>query len=301
MPINYSIIIPHKNIPELLVRCIESIPERDDMQVIVVDDNSEGTDAYFEQYLEFNRPGIEFYLTKEGKGPGYARNIGMKHVKGRWVLFADADDFFLPEWTNIIDEYLDSDADVVQFRIDDILCHSSCYWHNNALDNYAMGKKSARDVLFSNISCPAKMYCKDFLQKYSILFDEVKCGEDVFFGYQVAVNAQRIIISSNAIYNVTHREGSLTTIINKEYSWVRYTAVLKANDYAARHGFRQYELPHAIEVMKTWRNLGLSDFFYFIWHERHEIVRASKVKIKDKPFNYRHPYLYVLLVLLKIV
>ena len=38
--INYSIIIPHKNIPNLLQRCLDSIPNREDVQIIVVDDNS---------------------------------------------------------------------------------------------------------------------------------------------------------------------------------------------------------------------------------------------------------------------
>lgn len=41
MQYNYSFIIPHKNCPELLQRCVDSIPERDDVQVIVVDDNSD--------------------------------------------------------------------------------------------------------------------------------------------------------------------------------------------------------------------------------------------------------------------
>ncbi len=37
---DYSIIIPHYNIPKLLLRCVKSIPERDDVQIIVVDDCS---------------------------------------------------------------------------------------------------------------------------------------------------------------------------------------------------------------------------------------------------------------------
>ena len=32
----YSIIIPHKNIPDLLRRCLDSIPQRPDIQIIVV-------------------------------------------------------------------------------------------------------------------------------------------------------------------------------------------------------------------------------------------------------------------------
>lgn len=38
--IKYSIIIPHKDIVQLLVRCLKSIPDTEDFQVIVVDDNS---------------------------------------------------------------------------------------------------------------------------------------------------------------------------------------------------------------------------------------------------------------------
>lgn len=37
---NYTIIIPHYNIPSLLERCISSIPQRNDIQIIVIDDCS---------------------------------------------------------------------------------------------------------------------------------------------------------------------------------------------------------------------------------------------------------------------
>lgn len=36
----YSIIIPHKNTIHLLERCVDSIPRRKDIQIIVVDDDS---------------------------------------------------------------------------------------------------------------------------------------------------------------------------------------------------------------------------------------------------------------------
>ena len=35
-----TVIIPHFSIPDLLARCLDSIPQRDDVQVIVVDDHS---------------------------------------------------------------------------------------------------------------------------------------------------------------------------------------------------------------------------------------------------------------------
>ena len=92
--INYSIIIPHKNIPYLLQRCIDSIPYRDDVQIIVIDDNSDPTIVDFSNFPGCNRPQVEIYFTKDGRGAGYARNVGLQHVKEKWVLFADADDLF---------------------------------------------------------------------------------------------------------------------------------------------------------------------------------------------------------------
>ena len=37
----YSVVIPHKNCVPLLQRCLNSIPKRNDIQVIVVDDVSD--------------------------------------------------------------------------------------------------------------------------------------------------------------------------------------------------------------------------------------------------------------------
>ena len=301
MSINYSIVIPHKNIPELLVRCLDSIPERDDIQVIVVDDNSEDAEAYPDKYPALNRPGLELILTKEGKGAGYARNVGLQHVKGKWVLFADADDFFLPGWLTVTDRFLESDADVVQFRIEDIVDKNNRNWHNGALDKHRMGMMSAREVLFTDATCWAKMLRLTFLNNYQILCEEVPYANDVSFGFQVAVNATAIIISHSAIYDVTYREGSLTTIKNSDSLYTRYLVQNRANTYAFEHGFKRFELPCVIEFLKAWRKYGVKEFLSFFWHERKEIHRAKKIRMENKPFNYRYPYLYLVLVLFKMV
>ncbi len=41
MELNYSFIIPHYNTSDLLQRLIDSIPQREDVEIIVVDDNSD--------------------------------------------------------------------------------------------------------------------------------------------------------------------------------------------------------------------------------------------------------------------
>ena len=299
--INYSIIIPHKNIPELLIRCLDSIPERADIQVIVIDDNSEDADVYPDKYPALNRPGLELILTKEGKGAGYARNVGLRHAKGRWIIFADADDFFLPGWLMVTDGFLDSDADVIQFRIGDVLNKDDCSWHNKKLDKYREGLMTDQDVLLTNVTCWAKMLRSGFLQENRLSFEEVRFGNDVMFGTKVAVHASAILIVQKPIYDVTYREGSLTTIKNKESLRCRFEAQKRADAYASKQGFKRYELPCAIDFLKVWRGFGLKDYLLFVWQERKDIKRAGKIRRDDLPFNYRHPFLYVILILFRFL
>lgn len=107
--INYSIIIPHKNSAGLLQRCLDSIPQRDDIQIIIIDDNSLNIKKLRD--IEKKYSYVEMIYTKEGRGAGYARNVGLKQIKGKWVLFADADDFYNKNAFSILDNYINSDND----------------------------------------------------------------------------------------------------------------------------------------------------------------------------------------------
>ena len=76
----YSIIIPHKNIVPLLKRCLESIPNRNDIQVVVVDDHSDVKNIQqIEQLCITNH--ADLVKTQESKGAGYVRNIGLKYAR----------------------------------------------------------------------------------------------------------------------------------------------------------------------------------------------------------------------------
>ena len=82
---NYSFIIPHKNCPDLLQRCVDSIPERDDVQVIVVDDNSD--DGKKPSLKNHKNLQVILLDATQSKGAGRARNVGLEHAEGKWLLF----------------------------------------------------------------------------------------------------------------------------------------------------------------------------------------------------------------------
>lgn len=97
------------------MRCLKSIPVCEDIQVIVVDDYSPDANTYLERYPELSRSYIEFIRAPKNGGAGYARNIGLEQAKGKWIMFADADDFFVDKMYDIISSHVESDADVIFF------------------------------------------------------------------------------------------------------------------------------------------------------------------------------------------
>lgn len=75
-----TVLIPHKNNQVLLEKCLSSIPLRDDIQVIVVDDNSDPEIVDFNHFPRWSGINYECYFTKEGRGAGFARNEGLPLV-----------------------------------------------------------------------------------------------------------------------------------------------------------------------------------------------------------------------------
>jgi FkbM family methyltransferase len=95
MPL-FSVIIPTFNRAKLLKQAIDSVFRQTfkDYEVIVVDDGSrDGTSDYLAQLGKKITA-----LVQQHKGPGAARNLGVKQAKGDYVAFLDSDDLWFP-WT----------------------------------------------------------------------------------------------------------------------------------------------------------------------------------------------------------
>ena len=213
---SFSIIIPHYDIPDLLMRCLKSIPVSEDIQVIVVDDNSLDADTYLERYPELSRPYLEFIRTTKGGGAGYARNIGLDHANGKWLIFADADDFFVKNVFSIVREYESLDVDVVYFKTKSVFSDNPeepstrGVYQNSLIDGYLYnGEENKLRVEYW--SPWGKMIRREFVINHNFRFDEVRYSNDHFFSANVGLNAKNIKADDRVVYVVTRRYGSLTS------------------------------------------------------------------------------------------
>lgn len=114
-----SIIIPVYNVELYLKECLDSIFLHQkisrEIEVIAVNDGS--TDRSGEILNEYKKQHDFILFDQENKGLSCARNSGIKTAKGKYLLFMDSDDCFMPDALDQILSYLaKTDAELIEFN-----------------------------------------------------------------------------------------------------------------------------------------------------------------------------------------
>jgi glycosyltransferase involved in cell wall biosynthesis len=266
----FSIIIPHKNTPELLKRCLASIPRCDDIQIIVVDDNSDPDKVDFANFPGLGDPYVEISFTKEGKGAGYARNIGLSKTKGIWVLFADADDFFTENAFETLFKYIDSSHEIIYFKTKS--CYSDTYESakrddrfNQYIDDFIKHGKDTENMVRYKWQVPwGKMIKRELLIRRNIQFDEVIASNDAMFSLIIGHFASSIDSINHILYCVTINRGSLTNTMSHDILMSRYMVSLRCNEFCRQHGAEKYQSGIALYYLLSSIKYGINTFYQCI-------------------------------------
>ena len=209
-----SIIIPHKNSLQTLNTLIESIPVHDWLEVLIVDDHSDGKVV---EYIKRTFSGISHIRVFENESnifsAGEARNIGLEHANGKWIVFADADDYFLESFSEEFEAIKQSSYDVIFYRpLIDADVTSSATMYGRKFDLYFKNKtRDNLERLKLNMDPPwSKTIRKNYLTKHQIKFDRVGKHDDTMFSIQVAINTENVHIVNTPIYHYSINSNSLS-------------------------------------------------------------------------------------------
>ena len=227
--IDFSIIIPHYNIPESLIELLETVPDKENIEIIVVDDKSDRDLSSLEDYTgKTSASYIFLHNDTPEKGAGVCRNIGMKAARGKWLLFADSDDLFADDMYEHITRCADRKEDVIFFlptsKYKDTGKIASR--HEEFCDSLRRYLKEPCEenelILRYHMVAPwSKMIRRSLIEDNHISFENTMVANDVFFCRQLGVYADSVAVEDATIYIITDREGSLTKMIGKEAYLVR--------------------------------------------------------------------------------
>lgn len=281
--ITYSFVIPHHNTPALLQRLVDSIPMREDIEIIVVDDNSDE-----DKKASISRPDVQtIYIDKEhSRGAGKARNVGMDVAKGKWLLFADADDFYKTGFIDVLDEYKDDDIEMLFFYVD-FVDSDSLQPINNEKDvrkvssdvvrQYDGTKNSADILLYLGWTPWHKMQRREFVMAHGFRFEEVPKGNDVFFSMQMGYFVRKWKVDRRALYTVTYYRNSITfgaenrykykfTIYNfrKRAKFFQFIGHPEWNYKSVRGKFKQSVFIYILKLIKNKPLIGIKAALYYV-------------------------------------
>jgi glycosyltransferase involved in cell wall biosynthesis len=220
-----------------LDRCIESIPQRDDLQTIVIRD-------------------------EDGYGAGWARNQGLDKAEGKYVIFADSDDFFHPCFNDFLDSIKEETADVIYFNADSIEMGSGKpSWRTNHLSRIMSSTDSAwqeRHLRYHFTEPWCKAIRMSFIKEHGIRFNESKILNDIYFSTQVGIFAKSIKVYTEKCYCVCNHSDSTAKSKKTEEKMLDYTReTAKSNLLLAQYGIKRYHSRMLRPMMTSLSHLRL--------------------------------------------
>lgn len=247
---NFSVIIPHYNSPDLLKRCLDSIPDIEDIQVIIVDDNSSPEKVNFDYFPGQERRNTKIIFNKDSHGAGHARNLALPHAEGEWLLFADADDFYTPDAWYLFDKHINSIADIIYYGItsvnSDTMQPTERYKvYNKYVQAYASNRsqENANWLRYRHDVPWGKMIRHGLVKNNHIVFGETKYCNDTLFSCRCAIAAKTIDVVSQAAYCVTDSQNSLTKQVNEQSIPIRLSVILEKNQLLLDNNINKYPSP----------------------------------------------------------
>ena len=241
-----SIIVPIYNVEQYLDRCIQSILNQtyQNLEIILVDDGAtDCSGAIADSYAAKDKRIKVFH--KENGGLSDARNYGLEHVTGDYILFIDSDDFIV----NIMCERLitvasSNNADIVSCNYyiyrgdDDISIHTMSVQDDKrtftGIDmlRYYLLKTEPFDL---NVVWNKIFKLDLFNGVEPVRFPKGRVQEDNFTIFRLFLNANSIVTVNEPLYYYVQRAGSIMANFTRRFMIDTIESHMYMSDYLMNH------------------------------------------------------------------
>lgn len=277
MEYDVSIIIPVYNAENYIEKCIKSLINQTYkfLEIIFVNDGS--TDSSLQilkKYrLEYNNIII---LEQKNKGQGEARNLGIKNARGRFITFADSDDWLSDEYIEVLyKDIIDNNADISICNMAKVIEKSEIEIKSSKFPFKELNREEAiKQILLDKElkSYPwGKMYKKDLFEKNKITFPQRMFYEDLAIIIKLFFYAEKIVLNNQYCYYYLQTSRSSTRTPNPKNIDDRLSALTMIKDFLI-----------ANEQLKNYKN----EFIHFCLY--HLYLMARQVVLWNIKIEYNN-------------
>lgn len=287
----FSVIIPCYNCSQYVNRAIDSVinQECNDWELILVDNNSkDATLGILNKYRELHPEKVSVF-SELNPGAAPARNLGLSHARGEWIVFLDSDDELLPSHLSRIELYISK----YQF---DVLVGSLCRVIRKGGFEFPFPKFPHRDVWTGLItghlgitsSNVFRKRCLDNVggwnanwtssQEYELMFRILKAGFKVRSARSIpTVN---VYYSKNSITRTDDTNKVQSVFNNFVELRLQIRKFLENSDEWNKKYFSAYSSSLYSYYLGKKRILGLSRTFLDVNNIRPGILKKAQMQIR---------------------
>ena len=225
--ISVSVIMPCYNseiyLPNLFLMFKSQTLEN--FELIFIDDGStDNTNLLISEQLKKDKR-IKLITLLKNTGAGNARNVGLKHSKGDYIIFLDSDDIFYPNLLSTTYKIAS------KYNVDILVFDFECRFSNNiscrSYRNYLFNFPYPINEIFSPTDIPDniftfsrgvpwnKLFKRDFVIKNNLKFLNIKIHNDCFFVYTAYVMAEKIYVINEVLLTYRRKNENSISIMYK--------------------------------------------------------------------------------------
>lgn len=217
-----SVIIPFLNVERYLDECIQSVLNQKEvsLEIIMVDDGS--TDGSVSIVKKYMKEHSEIRLMHSNhRGPGGARNLGVKHAKGEFIAFVDADDILVKGiYSRMYKACRSNNAELCICNV--ARFNSNAKWgsdlHEKAFKDYRPITHITETTALVYDTCSVnKLINKKFFNKNRFRFPEDVVYEDISFNMDVHYKCNKVIMIAETGYLWRVREDNDNLSATQKY------------------------------------------------------------------------------------
>ena len=209
-----SIVIPTHDRWGSLASLLETIPDRADLEVVVVDDHSSTPcPDYRATWKKTRLTTIE--MPDDLRYAGNARNAGIAASAGAFVFFADSDDLIEPDgFTRLMDALPTFESDILYGRISSFIDGTDQLGRRHQAREWLLARfaETGNDDFLCRMHVPyGQFIARAFLDRHAIRFGPTRVSNDVLFNADLILAAPGAQVRDDIVYRVREGNASLTS------------------------------------------------------------------------------------------